>query len=550
MASQRHSKIRHTALADVAHELSSLVDWETRIINVLVLLCDAIPSQTAALGVEFPGWRTFYSHKPEDTSKLEEVLIEHYATLTGGPARKPGRRAIESVEDTASSFLSMPVIGADRVLGVLHVRVDEPRTYSRDDITACSVAALQIGSFLTSVRAQTALAAAHEDAELRAAQTESMVGNLAEGVTLLDAEGRVVYMNDAGKALLGLPADIGPVDWWAFERRSPDGIPMSRQDMPSYKALQGHTTKDQRYQLVTADGRTVSMSISASPVRDSIGNVVGVANVFRDQTERVDLEARREELLQREHRIAETLQQALVPPDVPEEILGCRIAVKYEPALREAEVGGDFYDVFELGDGKIGILIGDVAGKGLPAAIRVAAARYSIRSYAFLDPDPARVMTLANAALCKEGMDEKNILTAFFIVLDTRNGILTYTSAGHEPALICDSEGHIHELGLGALPLGAMDGICFPRGSHTLAQDDSVILVTDGITEARDHHSVLFDKKGVVEYVADRCGESPDEIASGLLRAAREHAGGQLQDDAAIVTVRVGVGDPAVTGRD
>ncbi len=125
------------------------------------------------------------------------------------------------------------------------------------------------------------------------------------------------------------------------------------------------------------------------------------------------------------------LQDALVPPNVPTEIGSFRIGVRYQPALKEAEVGGDFYDVFELGRGKIGVLIGDVAGKGLAAAIRVAAARYAVRSYAFIDPRPSHVVTLANETLCKDTDDACNILTAFFAVVDTTTGRVSYTSAGH-----------------------------------------------------------------------------------------------------------------------
>ena len=103
-------------------------------------------------------------------------------------------------------------------------------------------------------------------------------------------------------------------------------------------------------------------------------------------------------------------------------MLGYKFAVKYRPALREAEIGGDFYDIFDLGDNRIAVVIGDVAGKGLAAAIRVASARHAIRSYAYIDPRPARVMTLANEALCRDTTDVSQILTAFYAVLDPELG--------------------------------------------------------------------------------------------------------------------------------
>jgi sigma-B regulation protein RsbU (phosphoserine phosphatase) len=282
------------------------------------------------------------------------------------------------------------------------------------------------------------------------------------------------------------------------------------------------------------------IEFSSSPVRAAYGRVIGAATIFRDVTDQVEFELYRDELYEREHYIAEMLQQALIPPSVPAQIGGFRIGVRYQAALKESEVGGDFYDVFELGNGKIGVLIGDVAGKGLPAAIRVAAARYSVRSYAFVDPRPSHVLTLANEALCKDGGDDGSILTAFFAVIDTSSARVTYASAGHEPPVVCRASGAIEELWLGGMLLGVAGSTVYTEDSVDLAPGDTIVMVTDGITEARTSGSVLFEKKGMIEYLSDHAGVSPDETAAGLLKAATAHAGGRLQDDAAVVVVRLG----------
>lgn len=381
------------------------------------------------------------------------------------------------------------------------------------------------------------LAETRADAERRAAQLESFISSMVDGVLLFDSEPKALMVNDALKRLLGTPMGL-PLETCmaAYELRALDGGAVALEDYPSRRALRGEETEAARFRMATPWRESV-VSISGSPVRNEHGRVVGGTLSFHDITDLVELEEYKDELYRREHHIAEVLQQALIPPEVPTEIRGFRIGVKYQPALSEAEVGGDFYDVFDLGNGKIGVLIGDVAGKGLSAAIRVAAARYSVRSYAFIDPRPSHVMTLANEALCKDSSDESAILTVFFAVINTSTGRVTYASAGHEPPVVCRASGIIQELQLGGLPFGVKESSTYSEDVLDLAPGDTIVLVTDGITEARGGNRVLFEKKGMVQYLADNAEASPDETASGLLEAATAHAGGRLQDDAAIVVV-------------
>lgn len=283
------------------------------------------------------------------------------------------------------------------------------------------------------------------------------------------------------------------------------------------------------------DGEVRTMHERCEHIRDESGRIVRSIGMVHDITKQVEFERERDELYQREHRIAEALQQAIVPAFVPDEMYGYTIAVKYRPALKEAEIGGDFYDVFDLGDGKIGILIGDVAGKGLPAAIRVAEARHTIRSYAFIDPRPARVMTLANEVLCREMTELTRMVTAFFAVVDTVVGAVTYTCAGHEPPVVCCPRGRCDELMPGGMPLGVASDADYTQLSRRIEPGDRFVMVTDGITEARAKGAVLFGRKGVVECLRRYSDASPAEVASGLLEAATKHVGGDLQDDVAII---------------
>ncbi len=241
-------------------------------------------------------------------------------------------------------------------------------------------------------------------------------------------------------------------------------------------------------------------------------------------------------MLEREHRISEMLQQALIPAQIPTTVSGCQFAAKYVPALDEAQVGGDFYDVFDLGGGKVGVMIGDVAGKGVQAAMQVSAARYAFRSYAYIDPSPSRVVSLVNNALCKDQGRDGSMFTAFFAVVDTHTHTINYTNAGHEPPVIRRAGGIMEEMSVGAMVLGILPDRDYPEGSLNLEPGDVVVLVTDGITEARSEEHGMFGKSEMLQFLVGE-DSPPSVLVDRLLEKAREYGDGQLQDDAAIVVL-------------
>lgn len=433
-------------------------------------------------------------------------------------------------------FMTLPVFIDGHIVGVVGV-ANKETDYNSSDVRHLTLLMDSAWRVAERRRAEQEVIEARAEAERRAAEIESFVSSLGEGVGLFNMEGELVFVNDAIRRMTGAPSNV-PNEIWGKQVRilTLDRQPVFSDQYPSRRALRGETSTDNRYIAVSPWAEAL-VNITCAPVRDSQENIIGATVVWRDIAEQVALEEKQQELYEREHHIAEVLQQALIPPTVPTEIGGFKIGVRYQPALKEAEVGGDFYDVFDLGNDKIGVLIGDVVGKGLAAAIRVAAARYSVRSYAFIDPRPSHVLTLANEALCKDSGDEASLLTAFFAVINIATGRVTYASAGHEPPLICRASGAIEELMLGGMPLGVRATATYGEEYASLDQGDSIILVTDGITEARAPGTVLFDKKGIIQYLSNNTKATPDETAFGLIKAATEHAGGKLQDDAAVIVV-------------
>ncbi len=387
--------------------------------------------------------------------------------------------------------------------------------------------------------AEQELANARAEAQGRAAELESFVANLADGVILFGLRGEITFINDVGMDLLGVPLGYSSQNWMQNTRLDDlDGKPIPEEQWPVCRALSGESVADMRAYLVLPWGKTVLLSMSSSPVFGDENTVVGATFVFRDQSERVRIEKDRQALLERERHIAEVLEHTVIPPPGLR-VAGLDLAVRYEPSSAEAGIGGDFYDIFELGDGKVGVLIGDVTGKGLAAAVGITAVRHSIRSYAYLDPRPSRVLTLANDALWRSliGSDELGMLTAFFAVIDTRFGGVSYASGGHEPALLKAADGRVERLDVRGPLLGVMAGVEYDERSRRLQSGDKVVMVTDGITEARPCPEELFGVEGVERFLSTFSAQDVDSIADGIVQSARDHAGGRLLDDAAVVVV-------------
>lgn len=382
-------------------------------------------------------------------------------------------------------------------------------------------------------------ARARAEAQQRAGELESFIASMADGVIIFDGNGNVTFINDVGMDLLGVPLGQNLDDWLGRVRMYDlEGEIIPLNERPLYRALKEDGVSDMRVQIEMPWGKRVIVSVSSCPVRGGEGEVLGATFVFRDQSERVRIEKDKQALLERERHIAEVLEHTVIPSST-KKVKGLDLAVRYEPSSAEAGIGGDFYDIFELGDGKVGVLIGDVTGKGLAAAVGITAVRHSIRSYAYLDPRPSRVLTLANEALWRSlvGSDDLGMLTTFFAVVDTRFGEVSYASGGHEPAVLKTTDGRVERLDVRGPLLGVIKDVEYDERSRKLQPGDRVVMVTDGITEARPCPEELLGVEGVEHFLSTFSAQDNDSIADGIVQIARDHAGGQLLDDAAVVVV-------------
>jgi PAS domain S-box-containing protein len=229
---------------------------------------------------------------------------------------------------------------------------------------------------------------------------------------------------------------------------------------------------------------------------------------------------------ERERRVASTFQEAALVPSLPE-IPGLTFEALYQAAMLEATVGGDWYDAFRLPDGRVVLSIGDVAGKGLQAAVAMASVRQSIRTAALINPDPVAVLNAVDRIV--RAIGQAQFVTAFVGVLDPVSFELTFASAGHPPALLRDADGGVSALGEGDLPLGLRGRT--EDGSRTIeiAPGSVLLCYTDGLTE--------FDRDAVdgERRVRDAFARASGDIVREVY--ARIAQGRPAQDDVAILAV-------------
>ena len=237
------------------------------------------------------------------------------------------------------------------------------------------------------------------------------------------------------------------------------------------------------------------------------------------------------QLLEHDLALARKIQQQFLP-DKTIEVPGYALAVEYRPAL---EIGGDLYDLIDLGGGRIALVIGDVSGKGVSAALFAAKLATDLRYQAAGQSAPSEILRRANEVLVMRD-NEGMFVTAAVGVLDPAGGWLDLSSAGHPPPFVRDASGAVTPLGrAGDKPLGLDPHARFGQNRYQLEAGDTLVLYTDGVTEALDPANRLYSEARLMETLRRAPGE-----AGGILRAiggdmASFVSGAPQSDDVTII---------------
>ncbi len=297
------------------------------------------------------------------------------------------------------------------------------------------------------------------------------------------------------------------------------------------------------FRIVTKSGEKRWLAHACKPAYDADGTFVGRRGSNRDITDKKraedDLSRLRFELeraYEREKKISSELQKAIIP-DIDMQHGDFRVYARYLPAYEEADVGGDFYDSYITPDGRIAVVLGDVSGKGLNAAVHTAMIKFMLRAFAFEDPEPASVMNRVNNAFHNYIKDE-TFITCFYGVIDCKTGVMEFCDAGQEePLLYCCQKKKMQTISQNGMVLGVFPGAEYKTGKINLSGDSILTVYSDGITDTHAD-GVYFEVDGLSKTISSCDGKSVEEIVKEVIDRSSDYCKFMPHDDRTILIVR------------
>jgi sigma-B regulation protein RsbU (phosphoserine phosphatase) len=290
--------------------------------------------------------------------------------------------------------------------------------------------------------------------------------------------------------------------------------------------------------VVRPDGTRVPVLLNANATGPDAGRLLRIVLIEARDRHRFEEDLLRQTQAANQARreseaLATTLQQILIPP-APPEVPHLRIAGAYRPAGSGNEVGGDFYDVFQTGATSHCVVLGDVSGKGVHAALVTSFVRYTVRSLAMTHPDPAEVLRRLDQALKKH--ETERFCTLALLRLDwvDEGWDVRIALAGHSPALVRMPDGQVRELGRYGTALGLVDGGTFTTVEHRL-DGDSITLFTDGVTEARGPQGLFGEER--LRAVVGAADPEPTALTEAIVREVLAYQHGNASDDIAVISL-------------
>jgi steroid delta-isomerase-like uncharacterized protein len=242
--------------------------------------------------------------------------------------------------------------------------------------------------------------------------------------------------------------------------------------------------------------------------------------------------------IEQELRMAQEIQQASLPKEVPT-FEGWQIFPYYQPAR---EVGGDFYDFFELEDGRVSLVVGDATGKGMPAALVASATSNMLRAVAQDSGySPGEVLSRVNKTLLAR-IPSNMFVTCFYAILDPKRASLTYANAGHDLPYLRRRNREAEELRVRGMPLGLMPGMSYEEAEVSLAEGNCVLFYSDGLVEAHDPTGEMFGFPRLRGLVAEHGEER--SLGDFLLEELYSFTGDgwEQEDDITLLTLRRSAG--------
>ena len=485
--------------------------------------------------------------KPDGFPVLDAALEERQPLLLDASSDDPKAEVLGLRDQGIAATICLPLVRWGEEFGGILMEFDTPRTFGTKELALARGIARQIGQALVNARRFNLLADLREFGQriapmLSQAEVITYVAN--SSIELLSGDAAGIYFFDSTTERL-----LGP----------PTGLVGERLHLPHQIDL-----KDPRWAPLSA-GETLHISeafaadgsawsVAAAPIVGSQSALAGAVIVFfrrsfslaPDEMEALSVLAAQAALslenarrFEREMQRARSLQRGLLTP-LPK-LTGCEIAAVYDPASGQAEIGGDFYDAFELPDGRVGVVVADVSGKGAEAAARLATAKYMLRAFALRNPVPSSVLFHLNNALVHDLEDER-FATLVYGLLDPSAHEATFGVAGHPPPLLYRAAtGAIETIELPGAILGAFEDVNYEQQTYALSPGDFFVAFTDGVIEARSEDGTFYGRKPIERGLKEYAGTmSAQELADRMLKDVKDF--GTLNDDTVIFALRCGNG--------
>jgi GAF domain-containing protein len=484
------------------------------------------------------------SATPEGLPLLRQALEQRAPVVIGDTSADVPAVARRAAERGVAAYIGLPLVRWGEALGGLGIEFSEPREFSAKDQALARGIARQLATALASARRFNLLADLRTiglriGTKLRLLAVAEEVA--AGAVQLLSAESAVLYFLDSTQSSLVASSSYG--------RQQPviaEG--MARLDLtrdPWRRLLAGEivVAGDLAAQLGEA---AAGLSAVAAPIQRAEPPMTGAVVLFfssappsgPDETEALQVLAAQAataienaQRFERQRSVARSLQEGLLASELPE-MPGYESAAVYEPASGEADIGGDFFDVFDLGEGSFAIVVGDVSGKGAEAAAYTAMAKYMLRAFAIRNAQPSSVLYHLNNALVT-GFGEDRFATLMYALFDPAACKLTVAVGGHPPPLLYRAAtGEVEPVGMHGSIVGAFPDMAFDQGSFELGPRDTMLAFTDGLVEAR-RGGELYGKERVAESLARHAPAGSAETITQLVFEDAQ-AFGEINDDTVV----------------
>ena len=475
---------------------------------------------------------------------LLQRALEQRAPVVVGDISAEDPLVAERAERGVGAYIGLPLVRWGENLGGLGIEFADPRDFSTKDQALARGIARQLATALASARRFNLLADLRTlglkiGSKLRLA---AVVEEVAAGaVQLLSAESAVLYFLDSAQSSLVSAGSYGRQPALLAES-------LTRLDLTvdPWRALLAGEIVVVRDLGDLLGSEAAGYAAVAAPIQRANPPMTGAVVLFfssdppagGDETEALQVFAAQAataienaQRFERQRSVARSLQEGLLATELPE-VPGYQSGAIYEPASGEADIGGDFFDVFDLSDGSYAIVVGDVSGKGAEAAAYTAMAKYMLRAFAIRNAQPSSVLYHLNNALVT-GFGEDRFATLMYALFDPAARKLTIAVGGHPPPLIYRAAtDEVEAVALTGSIVGAFEDQAFDQTSFTLGPRDILLAFTDGLVEAR-RGDELYGRERVMDSLARHArGATAETVTQSVFADAQSF--GEINDDTVV----------------